>query len=121
MKPTLIPPTLTILFVVFIAQAATTRLGVKDKGEHEHMFIAADGPKQWYSALELERIAKGYAESKKADFQFEGTEMNIWVKTDGGKVLADVYWSKGVGKPMLHVEIGRDGKPMRHEITIPGG
>ena len=65
MKATFIVPTLAILFVLVIAQAATTRIGVKDKGEHEHMFIAADGPKEWYSALELERIARAYAESKK--------------------------------------------------------
>jgi hypothetical protein len=121
MKAAFVIPTFVILSVLFIAQAATTRLGVKDKGEHEHMFVAADGPKEWYSALELERIARSYAESKKADFRFEGTEMNIWVKTDGGNVLANVYWSKGIGKPMLHVEIGRDGKAIRHEITIPGG
>ncbi len=121
MKLTFLSSTLAILSVLLMGQAATTRLGVKDKGEHEHMFISADGPKEWYSALELERIARGYVESKKADFRFEGAELNIWVNTDGGKVLADVYWSRGIGKPSLHVEIGRNGKPIRYDIKIAIG
>jgi hypothetical protein len=121
MKSTFFLSTLGIVFVLAFAQAENTRLGVKSKGEHEHMFVSADGPKEWYSALELERIARGYAESKKADFSFEGAELNIWVKTDGGEVLADVYWSRGIGKPVLHVEIGRDGKPTRYDIKTATG
>src|SRR4051812_40644943 len=106
---------------IMLLSAASSRLGVFDKGEHEYMFIRADGPKEWFSALELARAAKGYAESKNVVFAFEGTEPQIWVNTDGKMVLADVYWSHGIGKASLHVEIGRDGKPIRLEITIMGG
>ena len=121
MKSKFIFPSAIVLFVLFMTQAADTRLGVKDKAAHEHMFISADGPKEWYSALELERVARDFAVSNKADFRFEGTEMNIWVKTDGGKVLADVFWSSAVGKPGLHVEIGRDGKAIRCQVNPTGG
>ena len=86
------------------------------KGEHEHMFIAGDGPKAWYSSLELERIAKGYAYDKKLDFKLERTEMNIWIKTDGGKVLATAHFASDFGKPYLSIQIGRDGKILSHRL-----
>ena len=121
MKGTYILSACVALFFLVIAHADVNRFGVKDKGQHEHMFISAEGAKEWYSALELEGIARRYAETKKVDFQFEGAEMNIWVKTDGGKILADVWWSHAIGKPSLHVEIGRDGKPTRYETIVLRG
>ncbi|MDB6124380.1 MAG: hypothetical protein JWQ71_3373 [Pedosphaera sp.] len=121
MKPIYIIPMLAVFFALFIAYGADSRLGVKTKREPEHMFIAntyiaGDGPNEWFSALQLGRIARRYVEEKKVDFRFEGAEMSVWVKTKGGKVLADFSWSSGMGKPSLQVEIGRDGKPISYSI-----
>jgi hypothetical protein len=72
--------------------------------------------------LELERIAKAYAKSKKLAFEFEGTDKNIWVNTDGVKVLAEVWFSSGVGRPALQIQIGRKGNVLKHKIVeVMGG
>ena len=100
-----------------VGQAADSRLGVQTKGGHEYMFVSGEGKKAWYSALELEQIANAYAQSKKLDFKFEGTEKNIWVHTEGGKVLAEVWFSSGVGRPALQIQIGRKGHVINHKIV----
>jgi hypothetical protein len=126
-SPTLMKYPLTIVIVLGLAltvigHASDSRLGVQSKGEHEYMFVGGDGQKAWYSALELERIAKAYAKSKKLAFEFEGTEKNIWVNTDGGKVLAEVWFSSGVGRPALQIQIGRKGDVLKHKIVeVMGG
>jgi hypothetical protein len=118
---------LTILMILGLAltstgHAADSRLGAQSKGEHEYMFVGGDGQKAWYSALELERIAKAYAKSNKLAFEFEGTNKNIWVNTDGGKVLAEVWFSSGVGRPALQIQIGRKGNVLKHKIVeVMGG
>jgi hypothetical protein len=96
-------------------------LGVQAKGEHEYMFISGDGKKQWYSALELEQIAMNYVKAKKLEFSFEGTEKNIWVHTDGGKVLAEVWYTSAAGKPGLQILIGRKGEVIKHKTTESSG
>ena len=79
------------------------------------MFVSADGHKAWYSALELEQIAKDYTRQKNLAFEFEGAEKTFWVYTENiGQTLATVAFSHEVGKPYLQVEIDRFGKPMRY-------
>ena len=116
---------LLAMFLGFIvtatAYAADARLGVQVKGDYERMFISGDGQKAWYSALELEQIALAYAGSKKLDFNFEGTDRSVWVHTDGGKVLAEVWFHSGAGKPALRVDIGRKGNVLKHKIEPSGG
>ena len=40
----------------------------------------------------------------------------VWVKTDGGRVLANVFYSSGLGQPVLHVAINRKGRVIHHYI-----
>jgi hypothetical protein len=81
------------------------------------MFVSSSGSKVGFSALELEQIARCYAEAQKVQFQFEGTEKTIWIRTDGSPIIADVYFFAALGKPSLHIEIDRDGKVKRHKIA----
>lgn len=68
------------------------------------MFVKSSGSKVGFSALELEWIARGYADAQKLQFQFEGTEQVIWIRTDGSPIIADVYFMAALGKPSLHIE-----------------
>ncbi len=79
------------------------------------MFISGDGQKAWYSALELEQIAHRYAEEKSIEYDFSQANCTVWVQTDGGRVLANVDFSSGMGKPFLRVVIDRFGSVIRHE------
>ena len=92
------------------------KVGVLAQDPHEYMFVAGNGQKAWYSSLELDRIARSYAAEHKLDFTFEGTEKAVWVRTDGGRVLADVYYSSAIGQPILHVAIDHHGKVISQDI-----
>ena len=75
-------------------------------------------PKGWYSALELENIAKNHIETNKIDFDFADTETAIWVSTSGGRILAKVYFTPlDYGEPALDVRIGRNGKVVGYDIA----
>src|ERR1041385_3412328 len=87
-----------------------TRFGVQEQEPHEFMFVSGDGTKEWYSGLEFDRIARRYAEEQRLTFDFEGTSRAVWIHTGGGRVLADVYYSSGLGKPTLHIAINRHGQ-----------
>ena len=117
MKLKLFGALLPLLVLCLVGCASQHRFGVQAQGDDEHMFVSGDGQKEWYSVLELQRIASLRCQQK-PDFKFEGTEMNIWVNTDGRKVLADVWFLADIGKPSLHVEIGRDGKVRKHKIEV---
>jgi hypothetical protein len=99
-------------------EGAESRVGVQTKGEQEYMFVGGEGKKAWYSALELEQIARAYAASQKLDFDVATAEKSVWVHTDGGKVLAEVWFSSGAGRPSLQVQIGRKGSVLKHKIEV---
>jgi len=86
-----------LLALMSTGRAADKRVGVQSKAEQEYMFVMGDGQKAWYSALELEHIARTYANTQKLDFKFDSTEKSVWVHTDGGKVLAEVWFKSGGG------------------------
>ena len=112
---------MVLLFaIISTGPAADRRVGVQSRGEQEYMFVMGDGQKAWYSALELEQIARTYAQTQKLDFKFEGTEKSVWVHTDGGKVLAEVWFKAGGGRPTLQVHIGRKGNVLKHKIVVAG-
>jgi hypothetical protein len=92
------------------------RPGVQAQGAHEYMFVKSSGRKVGFSALEFEQIARQYAEQQRLQFQFEGTEKMIWIRTDGSPIIADVYFIAALGEPSLHIEIDRDGKVKGHNI-----
>lgn len=99
-------------------EGAEGRVGVQSKGEHEYMFVGGEGKKAWYSALELEQIASAYAAAQKLEFDFATAEKSVWVHTDGGKVLAEVWFSSGAGRPSLQVQIGRKGNVLKHKLEV---
>src|SRR4051812_19560840 len=109
MKTIAIVPLLAILAAGCSSSRFPTRYGVHEHEPNEFMFVSADGEKEWYSALEFDRIARRYAEAQRLAFDFQGTERTVWIKTDGGRVLADVSYSSGMGKPFLQVTINRHG------------
>lgn len=80
----------------------------------EYVMIQGASDKVWYSGHQLVGIAKRYAQERKIDFNFEGTEKIVWVKP-GGRVRADVWFSSGIGQPVLHVAIDKNGKALRHD------
>jgi len=94
-----------------------SRVGVQAHDPGDYMFVSGAGQKSWYSALELEQAARQYADEHKIEFQFDGTEKRVWVKTDGGRILADVYYSSGIGQPVLHIAIDRRGRVIGHDIA----
>ena len=110
--------TLICLITTGCAQQFDDRLGVQSQGSHEYMFVSGDGHKMWYSALELETLARNYVKQKSIAFDFANTEKAIWVNTGGSRTLATVSFSSGIGKPFLDVTIDRHGKAVRHFIGI---
>jgi hypothetical protein len=115
---------LALILWVALASAgfsADSRVGVQSKGDQEYMFISGDGKKAWYSALELEQIARAYASSQKLEFDFASAEKSVWIHTDGGKVLAEVWFSAGATRPSLQIQIGRKGNVLKHKIEVKGG
>lgn len=108
-----------LLLVLSVGCASNQpRIGVLERGEHDYMFIQGDGQKQWYSALELRKIAEQYVREKKIDYPISDAAINIWVYTDKRKPLAEVWFTQGVGQPTLGIDIDRYGRVMRHRMGI---
>jgi hypothetical protein len=95
----------------------TGHTGVQNQGAGEYMFVQTSGKKMGYSALELDRIARTYVMDNKVPFDLQDTARNIWVQTDGSPVIAKVFFSGGTGRPVLQVDIDREGSVKRHLIT----
>ena len=92
-------------------------MGVEVQGEHEYMFVAGDGDKGWWSALELERLAKEYARRESIAFDFTNTKTKIWIATDGKKELAKVhFYGPGLEDPFLDVRVSREGRVLEHYL-----
>lgn len=94
------------------------RVGVMERGEHDYMYIQGDGDKEWYSALELVKIAKKYAQEQEIDYPLEDAVTNVWVYTDDRKLLAEVWFTRGSGEPTLGIDIDRYGRIMQHRMGI---
>jgi hypothetical protein len=97
---------LLLLFLVFTTLA-----------HGQNVFVHGTGDK-WFSATDLEQIARGYAKQKKIDFNFELTERNVWVSTSGSNIIASVCFSSGMGEPILKVEIDRTGKAVASHLWM---
>jgi hypothetical protein len=74
-------------------------------------------PSLWYSAKELDWIARDYARRRGIDFRFSGVETQIWVPRTRD-CLARVEYSSGIGHPVLSVTIGWDGTVREHRRAI---
>ena len=100
-----------------LGQGDDARVGVELQGPHEYMFVEGSGEKTWFSALELENLARDYVKTNKIDFDFTDSETTIWLSTGGGRILAEVFFSPSrYGRPVLNVKIGRNGKVLEHSI-----
>ena len=71
----------------------------------------------WFSAAELDQIARDYARRQRIDFKFSGVETVIWVPRSRDH-LARVQYSSGIGQPVLLVTIGWDGIARDHLQAI---
>ena len=80
----------------------------------EVVMIQGPNDKVWFSGHQLIGLAMRYAEEQKLGFEFEGTEKIVWVNP-GGRVRADVWFSSGMGEPVLHVAIDKYGRVIRHD------
>lgn len=110
-----------LLLAVFLVCGCTprfdSRFGVLERGPHEYMFVQAAGPKTWYSALELKKIALEYLREQAIEYPWRGRKVTIWVNTDGSGTLATVCFEATIAEGLLTVEIGRDGKARNHTIA----
>ena len=82
---------------------------------NECVMVQGASDKVWFSGHQLIVLARRYAEEKKLGFAFEGTEQMVWVKR-GGRVLADVWFSSGMGQPVLHVALDQYGQAISHDL-----
>lgn len=73
------------------------------------VFVNGTGQK-WYSASELEQIAKDYAKQNRLQFDFEKAGRSIWVYTGGSNIIARISFASDFGKPMYYADIDRSGK-----------
>jgi hypothetical protein len=94
------------------------RIGVLERGEHDYMYVQGSGEKEWYSALELRKIAERYIQEKKIDYPVSAANISIWVYTDKRKMLAEVWFTQTAGQPTLGIEIDRFGRVTRHRLGI---
>jgi hypothetical protein len=86
-------------------------------GEQLSVYVNGAGDK-WYSAWELEQIARDYARQRKIQFSFEGAERSVWVRTSGSNIIASVSFSSGMGKPIFMVDIDRSGKVATNHLWV---
>ncbi|MGC3957595.1 MAG: hypothetical protein QM813_06430 [Verrucomicrobiota bacterium] len=63
----------------------------------------------WASESRLERIAKDYVKQQKIEFTFEKTYRNVSVGKRGTNAFATIWFSSGMGQPILGVEIAPSG------------
>ena len=67
----------------------------------------------WWTAEELDWVARSYADREGLDFSFNGVTVMIWVPRNAD-FLARVEYFRELGKPVLSVWIGFGGDVLRH-------
>jgi hypothetical protein len=72
----------------------------------------------WSSQSRLERIAREYTEQQKIGFTFEKTYRNVSVEKRGTNVVATIWFSSGMGEPVLGIEITPSGKVITNHPGI---
>ena len=75
------------------------------------------GEKNWYTARDLDRIVRAYVRKNGVRFSFKGTHAQFRVGRER-EYLASGMYSAGMGKPVLHVDIGWDGRVKGHRVGI---
>jgi len=72
----------------------------------------------WSSASRLERIAKAHTKQQKIEFAFEKTERTVSVEKRGTNVVATIWFSSRMGKPVLGVEVTPSGNVITNHTGI---
>ena len=72
----------------------------------------------WSSESRLERIARDYVKQRKIEFTFEKTYRTVSVEKRGTNAVATIWFSSGMGKPVLGVEIAPGGKVITNYTGI---
>lgn len=84
-----------------------------------------DRGEMWFSKSRLQRIATSYAKQKKIDFAFDGTHQSVSYEKRGTNFVAKTYFTSGMFKPMLAVEIAPSGEVLTNWLAMttcaPGG
>lgn len=79
------------------------------------VFVNGIGDK-WYSACDLERIAKDDAKQKKVEFDFEQAGRSLWVYPGTSNIMAHVHFGSGLGKPTYCAFIDRGGSVVTNYV-----
>jgi hypothetical protein len=72
----------------------------------------------WYSAKELERVAKDYARQKQIQFTFEGTTKHVSFRRVGTNTVATIDFFSGFGQPCFTADIDQGGQVLTNSLGI---
>lgn len=86
------------------------RISMESMGRKPHATL-------WYTADELDWLARDYAARRGIDFDFKGAEVLVWIERDS-EYLARVEYLQGLHEEMLSVWISRDGLAVKSQIAI---
>lgn len=76
------------------------------------------GKQQWLSPTDIIKVSQEYVTHQGVSYSFIDSFCTIWIRVDRPDVLADVYFSSGFGKQVLHVVIDKHGDPVKHDLSI---
>ena len=113
------------LMLVGCSRAPEPRLIVEGHPPREWTYPASfgvtgkpvSGEKNGYSARDLDRIVRAYARDYNVRFSFAGTDALFRVGREREHLASGTY-SSGMGKPVLLVDIGWDGRVKSHRVAI---
>jgi len=112
-----------ILFLIFAveltnAKGQTNNAAAVDSPKESPPAMFANIGDNWFSASELEQIAKDDAKQKKIDFDFTKARGSVWIHTGGSNIIAQVFFMSGFGKPAYQADIDRSGKVATNYVSI---
>ncbi len=96
---------------------ALVLLSALAQAQQPPVYVRGAGEK-WYSARDLERVAREYVKERKMDFALEGKPI-VWVNTSGSNVMASVSFAAGVGSGIVVVDIDPHGKVITNHMSQP--
>ena len=76
------------------------------------------GKDQWISTNEMDRIARLFAKQRGIDFDFADTATTVMVPAGNPEKVASVQYSRGIGHPMLIVDIDRNAEVTGHKVGM---
>jgi hypothetical protein len=83
-----------------------------------NVLVSCANEKHWFKSNELVQVAKNYAQVNRINFDFRGSEVNVWVDRNNKDELAHVVFSHGVGAPILLISIDEGGNAISYKNTV---